>query len=67
MFNTYLLKKKKNAGTASATKAMTNYMDSLLGDPQRKLMKKYFPMHMSFLGEYVDPASFLFIMAIARN
>lgn len=57
----------KYVGTASATKAMTNYLDSLLGDPQKKLMKKYFPMHMSFLGEYVDAASFLFIINIARN
>lgn len=58
---------KRISGTASATKAMTNYLDSLLGDPQKRLMKAYFPMHMSFLGEYPDVASFLFVMSIARN
>lgn len=54
-------------GTASATKAMTNYIDSLLGDPQKKYMIKHFPMKMDFLGEYPDVASFLFVMSIACN
>lgn len=48
-------------------KAMTNYLDSLLGDPQKRFMKHHFPMHLSFLGEYPDVASFLFIMFIARK
>lgn len=44
---------------------MTNYLDSLLGDPQKRFMKKYYPMHMDFLGEYPDVAAFLFVMSIA--
>lgn len=54
-------------GTAAVAKAMSNYLDSLLGDPQKTYMKKYFPIHMDFLGEYPDVASFLFIMTIASN
>lgn len=54
-------------GTAAVAKAMSNYLDSLLGDPQKTFMKKYFPIHMEFLGEYPDVASFLFIMSIACN
>lgn len=54
-------------GTASVAKAMTNYVDSLLGDPQKSFMKKYFAMHTGFLGEYPDIASFFFIMTIACN
>lgn len=52
-------------GTAAVAKAMSNYLDSLLGDPQKRFMKKHFPIHMDFLGEYPDIASFLFIMSIA--
>lgn len=52
-------------GTAAVAKAMSNYLDSLLGDPQKRFMKKNFPIHMDFLGEYPDVASFLFIMSIA--
>ncbi|KAL4112647.1 hypothetical protein QTP88_016395 [Uroleucon formosanum] len=52
-------------GTASAAKAMTNYLDSLLGDPQKRYMKAHFPIHMQFMGEYPDVASFLFLMFIA--
>ncbi|VVC32914.1 Cationic amino acid transporter, C-terminal,Amino acid/polyamine transporter I [Cinara cedri] len=52
-------------GTASVAKATTNYLDSLLGDPQKNFMMKHFPMHMEFLGEYPDVASFIFVMAIA--
>lgn len=52
-------------GTAAVAKAMSNYLDSLLGDPQKRYMKKHFPIHMDFLGEYPDVASFLFIMSIA--
>uniref|UniRef100_A0A2S2R0K3 High affinity cationic amino acid transporter 1 n=1 Tax=Sipha flava TaxID=143950 RepID=A0A2S2R0K3_9HEMI len=52
-------------GTASATKAMTNYVDSLLGYPQKRFMMKHFPMNMNLLGEYPDVASFLFVMSIA--
>ncbi|XP_025416847.1 cationic amino acid transporter 2-like isoform X2 [Sipha flava] len=52
-------------GTASVSKAMTNYLDSLLGNPQKNYMKKYFPLNQKFLGEYPDVASFLFIMSIA--
>lgn len=54
-------------GTASVAKAMTNYFDSLLGNPQKRYMKKHFPFHMEFLGEYPDVASFLFVMLIACN
>jgi len=53
------------SGTAAVAKAMSNYLDSLLGDPQKRYMKKHFPIHMDFLGEYPDVASFLFIMSIA--
>lgn len=54
-------------GTAAVAKAMSNYLDSLLGDPQKTYMKKYFPINMEYLGEYPDVASFLFIMTIACN
>lgn len=54
-------------GTAAVAKAMSNYLDSLLGDPQKKFMKKHYPINADFLGEYPDVASFLFIMTIARN
>lgn len=54
-------------GTASVGKAMTNYLDSLLGDPQKRYMKKHFPMHFVFLGEYPDVFAFLFVISIARN
>jgi len=46
---------------------MTNYLDSLLGDPQKRYMKAHFPIHMKFMGEYPDIASFLFLMFIACN
>lgn len=46
---------------------MTNYLDALLGNPQKKLLKKYFPMHLDFMGEYPDVASFLFLISIASN
>lgn len=46
---------------------MSNYLDSLLGSPQRKFMEHNFPIHVQFLGEYPDVASFLFIMSIARE
>ncbi|CAH1707848.1 unnamed protein product [Aphis gossypii] len=52
-------------GTAAVAKAMSNYLDSLLGDPQKTFMKKHFSIHLDFLGEYPDVASFLFIMSIA--
>jgi len=55
------------SGTASVAKAMTNYLDSLLGYPQKNYMKKNFPMHMDFLGEYPDVVSFVFIMVISCN
>lgn len=54
-------------GTAAVAKAMSNYLDTLLGDPQKKFMKKHFSIHMDFLGEYPDVASFMFIMTIARK
>lgn len=56
-----------DTGTAAVAKAMSNYLDSLLGNPQKNFMKTYFPIHMDFLGEYPDVASFLFIMSIASN
>lgn len=46
---------------------MTNYLDALLGDPQKRYFKKHFPMHVDFLGEYPDFASFFFVMFIACN
>ncbi|VVC32915.1 Cationic amino acid transporter, C-terminal,Amino acid/polyamine transporter I [Cinara cedri] len=52
-------------GTAAVAKAMSNYLDSLLGSPQRKFMERNLPIHVDFLGEYPDVASFLFIMTIA--
>lgn len=52
-------------GTASVAKAMTNYLDALLGDPQKRYFKKHFPMHVDFLGEYPDLASFFFVIFIA--
>ncbi|XP_060870377.1 cationic amino acid transporter 2-like isoform X2 [Metopolophium dirhodum] len=52
-------------GTASSAKAMTNYCDSLLGNPQKRYMTEYFPIHISFLGSYPDFASFVVIVIIA--
>ncbi|VVC32911.1 Cationic amino acid transporter, C-terminal,Amino acid/polyamine transporter I [Cinara cedri] len=52
-------------GTASVGKAMTNCLDAILGDPQKRYMKKHYPMHVDFLGEYPDIGSFFFIMLIA--
>lgn len=46
---------------------MTNYLDALLGHPQKMFMKKHFSMHLDFMGEYPDIASFLFVMSIACN
>ncbi|XP_015372138.1 PREDICTED: high affinity cationic amino acid transporter 1-like [Diuraphis noxia] len=51
-------------GTASVAKAMTNYLDALLGDPQKIYFKKHLPMHVDFLGEYPDFASFFFVIFI---
>jgi len=58
---------RRRIGTAAVAKAMSNYLDSLLGSPQRNYMKTHFPINVDFLGEYPDVASFLFIMSIARN
>lgn len=55
------------SGTASVAKAMTNYFDSLLGNPQKNYMRKNFPMRAEYLGEYPDVASFLFVMTVARK
>ncbi|XP_015372124.1 PREDICTED: high affinity cationic amino acid transporter 1-like [Diuraphis noxia] len=52
-------------GTASVAKAMSNYCDSLLGNPQRKYMTEYFPLHIGFLADYPDLASFVVIVVIA--
>ncbi|XP_050434312.1 high affinity cationic amino acid transporter 1-like [Adelges cooleyi] len=49
-------------GVASVGKALSNYFDSLLGYPQKQFMIEHFPIHISFMGEYPDVASFLFIM-----
>lgn len=46
---------------------MINCLDTLLGDPQKIYMKKHYPMHFDFLGEYPDVAAFLFVMLIASN
>jgi len=46
---------------------MTNYLDALLGDPQKRYFKKHLPMHVDFLGEYPDFASFFFVVFIACN
>lgn len=54
-------------GTAAVAKAMSNYLDSLLGDPQKNYMKTHFPIDVEYLGEYPDVASFVFIMLIACN
>lgn len=54
-------------GAASVAKALSNYLDSLVGNPQKRFMKKHYPMHMEFLGEYPDVGAFLFVMFIACN
>ncbi|XP_050433654.1 cationic amino acid transporter 2-like [Adelges cooleyi] len=51
-------------GVASIGKATSNYFDSLLGYPQKKFMLEHLPIHVSFLGEYPDVASFIFIMML---
>lgn len=48
-------------------KALTNYLDSLLGDPQKRYMMKHYPMQLDFLGEYPDFAALIFVMSIACN
>jgi len=48
-------------------KAMSNYCDSLLGDPQRRYMTANFPIHVGFLADYPDVASFTVIVAISRE
>ncbi|KAL4112398.1 hypothetical protein QTP88_016197 [Uroleucon formosanum] len=52
-------------GTAGAAKAMSNYCDSLLGNPQKRYMTEYFPIHINFLGNYPDFASFVVIVVVA--
>ncbi|XP_025199416.1 cationic amino acid transporter 2-like [Melanaphis sacchari] len=52
-------------GSASVAKAMTNYLDALFGNPQKQYLKKYFPIHIDFLAEYPDFASFFFVIFIA--
>lgn len=56
-----------SAGNAAVAKAMSNYLDSLLGDPQKKFMGKYFQIDLPYLCKYPDVASFLFVMTIACN
>ncbi|XP_050546707.1 cationic amino acid transporter 2-like isoform X2 [Daktulosphaira vitifoliae] len=51
-------------GVASIGKATSNYIDSLLGYPQKQFMLKHFPIHVGFLGEFPDIMSFLCIMLI---
>jgi len=46
---------------------MTNYLDSLLGDPQKTYMQKRLPMHMKYLGDYPDIAAFLFLFSVSCN
>ncbi|VVC32917.1 Cationic amino acid transporter, C-terminal,Amino acid/polyamine transporter I [Cinara cedri] len=55
---------KNIIGTSAVAKTMSNYLDSLLGDPQKKYMKKYFTIHMDYMNEYPDVTSFLFILFI---
>lgn len=66
-FNSIYIRLVRFSGTASVAKAMSNYLDSLLGDPQQTFMTKHFPMHMGMLGEYPDIAAFMVIMFIACN
>ncbi|XP_022163259.1 high affinity cationic amino acid transporter 1-like [Myzus persicae] len=54
-------------GTAAVAKAMSNYCDSLLGNPQRRYMTEYFPIHIGFLADYPDLASFLVIVIISQK
>lgn len=56
-----------STGTAAVAKAMSNYCDSLLGNPQRKYMLEHFPIHISFLADYPDIASFTVIVIISRK
>ncbi|VVC32907.1 Hypothetical protein CINCED_3A006066 [Cinara cedri] len=44
---------------------MSNYCDTLLGNPQKRYMMEHFPIHVSFLAEYPDVASFAVIVIIA--
>lgn len=56
-----------SVGNAAVAKAMSNYLDSLLGDPQKTFMGKYFQIDIPYLCKYPDVASFLFVMTIACN
>ncbi|XP_050544201.1 high affinity cationic amino acid transporter 1-like isoform X2 [Daktulosphaira vitifoliae] len=51
-------------GTAAVAKAMCNYVDSLLGYPQEQIMTEYFPIHVSFLANYPDIASFIAVILV---
>ncbi|XP_050420520.1 cationic amino acid transporter 2-like [Adelges cooleyi] len=51
-------------GVASIGKATSNYFDFLLGYPQKNFMVEHFPIHISFLGEYPDVASLVFILLV---
>lgn len=52
-------------GTAAVAKAMSNYCDSLLGNPQKRFMMEHFPIHIGFLADYPDLASFTVIVVVS--
>lgn len=56
-----------STGTAAVAKAMSNYCDTLLGNPQKIFMLEHFPMHIGFLADYPDMASFTVIVVISRK
>lgn len=56
-----------STGTASVAKAMSNYIDTLLGNPQMTYMTEHLPIRVSFLADYPDFASFFVIVVISRK
>ncbi|XP_029341215.1 cationic amino acid transporter 3 [Acyrthosiphon pisum] len=52
-------------GTASVAKALSNYIDALLGYPIRTCMMYLLPMNVSFLASYPDILSFSLVLLLS--
>ena len=54
-------------GTASVTKALSTYLDELLGNVISDFFKKHFPMNSDFLGDYPDFLAFGIVLLLSSN
>ncbi|KAE9526865.1 hypothetical protein AGLY_013513 [Aphis glycines] len=52
-------------GTASVAKALSNYIDALLGYPVKITMTYHFPMNVSFMAAYPDVSSFSLVILLS--